>query len=161
MKVNVINKGTNPLPSYAKSGDSGMDAMADFSRGVSEKFMHLAAYDEISKKIIVFSGGRVLVPTGLFTSFPSGYEIQVRSRSGLALKQGVFVLNSPGTIDSGYRNELGVILFNTSDDVFEISHGDRIAQLVLAKVSLIEWNEVVDLDSSDRGEGGFGSTGVK
>ena len=100
MKVNVINKGTNPLPSYAKSGDSGMDAMADFSRGVSEKFMHLAAYDEISKKIIVFSGGRVLVPTGLFTSFPSGYEIQVRSRSGLALKQGVFVLNSPGTIDS-------------------------------------------------------------
>lgn len=161
MKVNVINKGTNPLPSYAKSGDSGMDAMADFSRGVSEKFMHLAAYDEISKKIIVFSGGRVLVPTGLFTSFPPGYEIQVRSRSGLALKQGVFVLNSPGTIDSGYRNELGVILFNTSDDVFEISHGDRIAQLVLAKVSLIEWNEVVDLDSSDRGEGGFGSTGVK
>ena len=161
MKVNVINKGTNPLPSYAKSGDSGMDAMADFSRGVSEKFMHLAAYDEISKKIIVFSGGRVLVPTGLFTSFPPGYEIQVRPRSGLALKNGITVLNTPGTIDAGYRNELGVILFNSSDEVFEIAHGDRIAQLVLAKVSLIEWNEVESLDESDRGQGGLGSTGIK
>ena len=100
MKVNIINKSSNPLPIYAKSGDSGMDIMADFSRGVSDKYMHNAAYDEISKKILVFSGGRVLVPTGIFTSFPPGYEIQVRSRSGLALKNGVFVLNSPGTIDS-------------------------------------------------------------
>ena len=161
MKVNVINKSSNSLPVYAKAGDSGMDVMADFSKGINEKFMHHAAYDEIRQKILVFSGGRVLVPTGIFTSFPPGYEIQVRSRSGLALKQGVFVLNSPGTIDSGYRNEIGVILFNTSDEVFEIGHGDRIAQLVLAKVSLIEWNEVLDLDSSERGEGGFGSTGVK
>lgn len=161
MKVNVINKSTNDLPTYSKPGDSGMDVRADFSRGVSDKFMNYAAYDEISKKILVFSGGRVLIPTGIFTSFPPGYEIQVRSRSGLALKEGVFVLNSPGTIDSGYRNELGVILFNTSDSVFEIEHGDRIAQIVLAKVSLIEWNQVLDLDASDRGEGGLGSTGTK
>lgn len=104
MKVNVVNKSSNSLPVYAKAGDSGMDVMADFSRGVSEKFMHLGAYDEERQKILVFSGGRVLVPTGIFTSFPPGYEIQVRSRSGLALKQGVFVLNSPGTIDSRQKH---------------------------------------------------------
>jgi len=161
MKVQVINKSTNPLPSYAKPGDSGMDVRADFSRGISDKNMHFAAYDEVAKKLLVFSGGRVLIPTGIYTSFPPGYEVQVRSKSGLALKAGVFVLNSPGTVDSCYRNEYGIILFNTSDEVFEIEHGDRIAQLVLTKVSLIEWESVEQLDSTERGEGGFGSTGVK
>ena len=162
MKVNVINKSTNDLPTYAKPGDSGMDIRADFSRGIGEKHpMHFAEYDEISKKILIFSGGRALIPTGIFTSFPPGYEIQVRPRSGLALKSGITVLNTPGTIDSGYRNELGVILMNLSDEVFEIEQGDRIAQIVLAKVSLIEWNQVLDLDVSDRGEGGLGSSGVK
>ena len=110
MKVNVINKSSNSLPVYAKAGDSGMDVMADFSKGVNEKFMHHTAYDEIRQKILVFPGGRVLVPTGIFTSFPPGYEIQVRSRSGLALKQGVFVLNSPGTIDSkNIKKIIGVL----------------------------------------------------
>lgn len=161
MKVNVINKSTNELPVYAKAGDSGVDVKADFSRGVSDKFMLGAAYDEERKVINLFSGGRLLVPTGLFTSFPPGYEIQVRPRSGLALKNGITVLNTPGTIDAGYRNELGVILFNSSDEVFEIAHGDRIAQLVLAKVSLIEWNEVESLDESDRGKSGFGDSGIK
>ena len=161
MKVNVVNKSSNELPAYAKAGDSGIDVRADFSRGVSDQFMYGAAYDEIRNVIILFSGGRCLVPTGIFTSFPPGYEIQVRGRSGLALKSGIQVLNSPGTVDSSYRGELGVILFNTSDEVFEIAHGDRIAQIVLAKVSLIEWNEVESLDESDRGKGGFGSSGVK
>lgn len=160
MKINIINKSNNPLPTYAKSGDSGMDVRADFSRGISSSSpMHFAEYDEISKKILIFSGGRALIPTGIFTSFPPGYEIQIRSRSGLALKNGIIVLNTPGTIDSGYRNEYGVILMNLSDEVFEIEHGDRIAQMILTKVSLIEWNEVDILDSSERGEGGFGSTG--
>lgn len=161
MKVNVINKGNNLLPVYAKAGDSGMDVKANFSNGLNEDFMWGAAYDEERKVLIVFSGGRVLVPTGLYTSFPPGYEIQVRSRSGLALKQGVMVLNSPGTIDSGYRNEIGIILMNLGDEPFEIEHGDRIAQLVLAKVSLIEWNEVEKLDESERGKTGYGDSGIK
>lgn len=161
MKVNIINKNPNGLPKYAKFGDSGMDLMADFSRGLNEDLMWGSAYDEEREKLLIFSGGRCLIPTGIYTSFPPGYEIQVRPRSGLALKNGVTVLNTPGTIDSGYRNEWGVILMNLSDDVFEIQHGDRIAQAVLAKVSLIEWNEVEELDKSDRGEGGFNSTGIK
>ena len=159
MKVNIVNKNPNGLPKYAKPGDSGMDLMADFSRGLNEDLMWGAAFDSNRDKLLIFSGGRCLIPTGIYTSFPPGYELQIRSRSGLALKSGVFVLNTPGTIDSCYRSEIGVILFNTSDDVFEVSHGDRIAQAILAKVSLIEWNEVVELDNTDRGEGGFGSTG--
>jgi dUTP pyrophosphatase len=100
MKVNVINKSSNELPTYAKAGDWGQDIKADFSRGVSDKFMFGAAYDEKREVINLFSGGRCLIPTGIFTSFPPGYEIQVRSRSGLALKDGIIVLNSPGTIDA-------------------------------------------------------------
>lgn len=161
MKVNVINKSTNALPTYAKPGDAGMDLRADFSRGVSDEHMYGAAYDEIRKKVLVFSGGRYLVPTGLFTSFPPGYEFQIRPRSGLALKAGITVLNTPGTIDAGYRNEWGVILMNLSDEVFEIEHGDRIAQGVLSKVCLAEWNEVETLDESDRGKTGFGDSGIK
>jgi len=158
MKINVINKGSNKLPKYAKQGDSGMDLLANFSSGLNENLMWGAALDTDRNTLLVFSGGRVLIPTGLYTSFPPGYEIQVRPRSGLALKQGITVLNTPGTVDSCYRGEIGVVLMNLSDDVFEIQHGDKIAQAVLAKVSLIEWNEVEELDNSDRGEGGFGST---
>lgn len=161
MKINVLNKSSNELPGYAKPGDSGMDLRADFSRGVSDKFMWGAAYDEVREVINLFSGGRCLVPTGIFASFPPGYEIQIRGRSGLALKSGIQVLNSPGTIDSSYRGEIGVILMNSSDEVFEIAHGDRIAQAILAKVSLIEWNLVESLDESDRGKTGFGDSGVK
>lgn len=160
MKINVVNKSNNQLPFYAKEGDSGMDVRADFSRGVSDEFFNGAAYDDEREVIMLFSGGRCLVPTGIFTSFPKGYEIQVRPRSGLALKHGITVLNTPGTIDSGYRNEFGIILINLSDEIFEISHGDRIAQIVLNKVEEIEWNLVETLDESERGEGGFGHTGV-
>ena len=161
MKINVINKSTNALPTYAKPGDSGMDLRADFTHGLVEDYMVGAAVDGERETLIIFSGGRCLIPTGLYTSFPPGYEIQVRPRSGLALKQGIIVLNTPGTIDSGFRSEIGVILMNLSDEPFEIQHGDRIAQAVLAKVSLIEWNEVESLDESDRGKGGLGSSGVK
>lgn len=161
MKVNIINDSLNELPEYAKSGDSGMDLRANFSNGLNEDYMFGSVFDEERQTLLVFSGGRVLVPTGIYTSFPPGYEIQVRPRSGLALKHGVTVLNTPGTVDSSYRGEIGVILMNLSDEVFEVQQGDRIAQAVLAKVSLIEWNIVEHLDETDRGKGGFNSTGVK
>lgn len=161
IKINVINKSTNNLPEYAKQFDAGMDLRADFTRGVSDKNMSGAAYDEVANVIHIFSGGRCIVPTGIFTAIPPGYEVQVRSRSGLAIKYGIIVLNSPGTVDSGYRNEWGVILMNCGDEVFTINQGDRIAQAVLAKVEQIEWNEVESLSDSDRGESGFGKSGIK
>lgn len=104
---------------------------------------------------------RALIPTGLFIELPLGYEAQVRPRSGLALKKGITCLNTPGTIDADYRGEIGVILVNLSDTPFEITHGERIAQLVIAKHERAEWVEVEELSSTDRGAGGFGSTGVK
>lgn len=110
---------------------------------------------------VVPAHGRALIKTGMFVAIPEGYEIEVRPRSGLAFKKGITVLNTPGTIDSDYRNEIGVILFNTTDEDFEIKAGDRIAQIVLNKVEQIEWVEVDELDETDRGLGGFGSTGVK
>ena len=110
---------------------------------------------------VVPAHGRVLVPTGMFVAVPSGYEIQVRPRSGLALKKGITVLNTPGTVDSDYRGEVGVILFNTTDEDFEIKAGDRIAQIVLNKVEQIHWIEVDELDETERGEGGFGHTQIK
>ena len=160
MKVQVINESPNKLPEYAKKGDAGMDVRADFSRGINEDFLWGAAWDDVSKCLRVFSGGRVLIPTGLHTSFPIGYEIQMRSRSGLALKQGVFVLNSPGTIDCNYKDEIGVILMNLGGEDIEIYQGDRIAQLILNKTEKIDWVEVDKLDGEDRG-GGYGSTNIK
>lgn len=158
MKVQVINKSKNPLPKYAIPGDAGMDLMADFSKGINEKFLDFAEFDEERKTLIMFSGGRALVPTNIYTAIPEGYEIQIRPRSGLALKSGVTVLNTPGTIDAGYRNSWGVILINLSSEPFEINQGDRIAQAVLHKFENIEWESVESLDSTERGTGGFGST---
>ena len=160
MEVKVINKSTNPLPTYAKEGDSGVDLRADLTL-LNEDLMVGAAYDEVRKTLIIFSGGRCIVPTGLYTSFPPGYEIQVRPRSGLAIKHGITVLNSPGTIDAGYRNEWGVIIMNLGDEPFEIQQGDRIAQAVLTKVGKIDWKEVESLDNSDRGLAGYGASGIK
>ena len=110
---------------------------------------------------IVPAHGRTLVPTGMFIALPVGYEIHVRPRSGLALKKGITVLNTPGTIDADYRGEIGVILFNTSDKDFEVKAGDRIAQIVLNKVEQINWVEVDELDETERGAGGFGHSGTK
>ena len=100
MIVDVVNKSNNPLPAYAKPGDAGMDLQADFSKGVNEDFLYGAAFDEVRNTLMIFSGGRALVPTNLFTAIPEGFEIQIRPRSGLALKQGITVLNTPGTIDA-------------------------------------------------------------
>lgn len=146
LKLKFINKSKNPDPAYAKDGDSGFDLRANI-------------IDDIN----LAPGKRVLIPTGLYFQIPINFELQVRSRSGLALKNGIMVLNSPGTVDSGYRGEVGVILYNTGDEVFTIKNGDRIAQAVIAPVQTLNNSIFVKsetLDSSDRSVGGFGSSGV-
>lgn len=142
--VKVINKGGNPLPEYATEFSAGLDVRA--------------ANDE---PVVLEPLARAIVPTGLYLEIPRGYEVQVRPRSGLAAKKGVTVLNSPGTIDSDYRGEVCVILVNLSSEPFTVERGERIAQLILARYEQIQWEEVGELSSSDRGEGGFGSTGTK
>lgn len=160
MKVQILGTmGYFALPTYAKPGDAGMDVYADFT-DINEKYMINCLYDWDNSCIYMSPGGRCLIPTGLYVAIPEGHEIQVRPRSGLALKKGLTVLNTPGTIDSGYRNEIGVILFNASPSVEVIKNGDRIAQIVLNKIEKIEWDLVDELPESDRGLGGFGSTGV-
>lgn len=129
-----------PLPAYATAGAAGMDLLA-------------------AAALTIPPGGRALVPTGLAIALPPGFEMQVRPRSGLALKHGITVLNTPGTVDADYRGEVGVILLNTGDAAFAITRGDRIAQAVFAPVTVAEWEEVVVLPASGRGGGGFGSTG--
>lgn len=159
INVQITNDSLNKLPKYATPGSSGMDLMADFSKGLNEKFMFGSVWDDERKVLIIFSGGRCLVPTNIKTALPEGYEMQIRSRSGLALKNGVFVTNGIGTIDDDYRNYYGVILTNLDDEPFEIKQGDRIAQAVLMKVEKVNWNVVEELSDTIRGLGGFGSTG--
>ncbi|MBL0317907.1 MAG: dUTP diphosphatase [Alphaproteobacteria bacterium] len=132
-----------PLPAYATVSSAGMDLMA-----------------AISEEITLAPHARMLVPTGIAIALPEGFEAQVRPRSGLAYKNGITVLNAPGTIDADYRGEVKVLLVNTSQEAFIITHGMRIAQLVIAAYQRISWNAVVELDESSRGQGGFGSTGV-
>ena len=144
IKVEIINKGKHPLPEYATLLSAGMDIRASIDQPVLLKPLE-----------------RKLVPTGLFIALPAGYEAQVRPRSGLALKKGITVLNTPGTIDADYRGEIGVILVNISSEDFTIEDGERIAQLVIAKHEQAAWIEVKELSSTERGSGGFGSTGVK
>ena len=143
MEVHIINKSKHELPSYETLFSAGMDIRAN-----------------ISESIVLNPLERAIIKTGLFMSLPMGLEAQVRPRSGLAAKKGITVLNSPGTIDADYRGEVGVILINLSQDCFTVNNGDRIAQLVIARHEQIKWTEVTVLDETDRGEGGFGSTGV-
>lgn len=142
MKVRIINKSGYPSPSYATEMSAGMDLKAN-----------------ISEPIVLGPLQRAMVPTGLFIALPEGTEAQVRPRSGLAAKYGISVLNAPGTIDADYRGEVKVILVNLSNEAFTVNPGERIAQLVLARYERIEWDEVEVLDDTDRGAGGFGSTG--
>jgi len=168
--VKVFNKGTNDLPNYSTEFAAGFDIRADLSRInilgdlMGNDSLSLTVKEDGEKIITLFpKGGRVLIPTGLHVSIPDNYELQIRSRSGLALKNGVMVGNGIGTIDSDYRGELGVILINTDPNkLFEIRHGDRIAQGVLNQVEQIDWEKVFkvdDLGETVRGEGGFGHTG--
>lgn len=142
MVIKIINKSKNPLPKYAHDGDSGLDL-----------------YASLDFEIVIKPGERVLIPTDIYVALPKGFEFQVRSRSGLALKHGIFVLNSPGTIDSGYRNSIGVILYNSGKEDYIVRNGDRIAQLVLQEVPKVVWEEVDTLDNTERGTKGYGSSG--
>lgn len=164
IEVKVINKSNNPLPAYAHTADAGCDLMADLSSLNRENFKgnnaYLATETNGDQFVAIRPGGTALIPTGLFTAIPEGYEVQVRPRSGLALKHSITVLNTPGTIDSLYRSEWGVILVNHGPELFIVRQGDRVAQAVLNKVDQIKWNQVESLDETER-KGGFGSTGVK
>ena len=142
VKIEVINKGRQPLPAYATAQSAGMDLRANIPESFTLQPLE-----------------RRLIPTGLYIALPEGYEAQVRPRSGLALKKGITVLNSPGTIDADYRGELGVILVNLSNEPFTVNDGERIAQLVVARHEVVEWAPVEVLDETERGEGGFGHTG--
>ncbi len=144
MKVQIVNQSTHPLPAYATSGSSGMDIRAFIPHPIK-----LAPME------------RGLFPTGLFLEIPEGFEAQVRPRSGLAIKQGITCLNTPGTIDSDYRGEIKVILINLSNETQKIENGDRIAQLVFQKIEKIEWLETDQLGETVRSDGGFGHTGKK
>lgn len=156
--VEIINNSDLPNPSYASSWDAGCDVYANITSNKLTSYGHVE-YTTDSKGITLFPGSRVLIPSGIRVSIPNGYEIQVRPRSGLALKQGITVLNTPGTIDSKYKNEIGVILINQGGKIVTINHGDRIAQLVLNKVEAINWVPVNKFsDQADRG-GGFGHSG--
>ena len=143
MIIKIINTSNHPLPSYETLSSAGMDLRA-----------------AITESIILRPLERAIVKTGLFIALPPGYEAQVRPRSGLAAKKGITVLNAPGTIDADYRGEIGVILINLSKENFTISDGDRIAQLIIAQYNQAHWEEVTVLEETERGTGGFGSTGM-
>lgn len=142
INVKIVNKSAYPTPEYATPLSAGLDLKANLEAPVTIKPLQ-----------------RFLVPTGLYIALPEGFEAQIRPRSGLALKHGITVLNSPGTIDADYRGELKVLLVNLSDSDFEVNPGERIAQMVVARYQQVAWEQTDSLDSTDRGEGGFGSTG--
>lgn len=144
MKVKVINRSNNQLPAYETSQSAGLDVRAN-----------------IIEPIILKPLERAMVPTGLYFELEAGYEMQVRPRSGLAAKYGITVLNSPGTIDADYRGEVKIILVNLSSDTYTLAPGERVAQLIVARYEQIEWEECAELSQTDRGDGGFGSTGKK
>ncbi|GEO03805.1 deoxyuridine 5'-triphosphate nucleotidohydrolase [Adhaeribacter aerolatus] len=144
MKVNIINQSKHALPSYQTPSSAGMDLRANLDSSIVLKPLQ-----------------RALVPTGLYLELPNGYEAQIRPRSGLAYKHGISIVNSPGTIDADYRGEIKVLLVNLSDQDFVVEDGERIAQMVVARHETVEWQESLSLTETERGAGGYGSTGVK
>ncbi|MFM6952333.1 MAG: dUTP diphosphatase [Bacteroidota bacterium] len=143
LAVNIINQSQHPLPKYQTALSAGMDLHAN-----------------LTEPVVLEPQARMLIPTGLFIELPEGYEAQVRPRSGLALKHGITVLNSPGTIDADYRGEIKVLLINHGQAPFTIQNGERIAQMVIAQHATVQWNETHTLSNTERGDGGYGSTGV-
>ena len=144
IQVKIVNRSSNELPSYATTGSSGMD---------------IRAFLDAPKSMVPFE--RALIPTGIFIELPQGYEVQVRPRSGLAIRQGITCLNTPGTIDADYRGEIQIILINLSQEEQVIQPGDRIAQMILQKVEKVEWKLVEELETTERNAGGFGHTGKR
>lgn len=145
IKVKIINRSNHPLPSYSTSDSAGMDVRAFLPEG----------------DITLVPGERTLIPTGLYMQLPSGYECQIRPRSGLALRHGITILNAPGTIDADYRGEVGIIVFNAGSKPFVITDGERVAQMVIKEYVKASWESVDEIDDTERGAGGFGHTGVK
>jgi len=143
LKVKIINQSNNELPHYATAGSSGMDVRAF-----------------LNEKIELQPLERTLIPTGLFIELPQGYEAQIRPRSGLAIKQGITCLNTPGTIDADYRGEIKIILINLSNEIQSVNNGDRIAQMVIQKVEQVNWELSSEIETTERSNGGFGSTGT-
>lgn len=160
INVPVINKSSNELPKYAHKGDAGFDLRANVEEIKNDNYLFNAIKFNATT-IILNPGGRVLIPTGLYMAIPEGYELQIRPRSGLALKYGITVVNTPGTIDAIYRGNIGVILKNDGTEPFIIEQGDRIAQGVLNKVEEANLIEVDSLDETDRSDSGYGKSGVK
>ena len=160
INVPVINKSSNELPKYAHKGDAGFDLRANVEEIKNDNYLFNAIRFNATT-IILNPGGRVLIPTGLYMAIPEGYELQIRPRSGLALKYGITVVNTPGTIDAVYRGNIGVILKNDGTEPFIIEQGDRIAQGVLNKVEEANFIEVDSLDETDRSDSGYGKSGVK
>ena len=144
VKIKIVNRGRQQLPAYATELSAGMDLRANIDESITLNPME-----------------RCIIPTGLYIALPPGYEAQVRPRSGLAFKHGITVLNSPGTIDADYRGEIGVLLINLSTEPFVITEGERIAQMVIARHEQVQFEVVEELDQTERGEGGYGHTGVK
>lgn len=144
LSIRVINKSNNPLPEYQTDQSAGMDLLAD-----------------LDKKVEIKPMSRLLIGTGLHIELPPGYEAQIRPRSGLALKHGITVLNTPGTVDADYRGEIKVLLINLSDTTFVVEQGDRIAQMIINKVEQISWSLTDSLQETERGSGGYGHTGIK
>lgn len=165
IEVKVLNKSKNSLPKYATTNSAGCDLMADFS-DVTSKIMAFNSFitwnedKTVLESVTIRPGGRALIPTNLFIALPEGYEAQIRPRSGLSIKKGITCLNILGTIDADYRGNVGVVLVNLGNENFEIKQGDRIAQMVICKVEQISWKTVLELDSTDRGEQGFGHSGI-
>ena len=160
INVPVINKSSNELPKYAHKGDAGFDLRANVEEIKNDNYLFNAIkFNDTT--IILNPGGRVLIPTGLYMAIPEGYELQIRPRSGLALKYGITVVNTPGTIDAVYRGNIGVILKNDGIEPFIIEQGDRIAQGVLNKVEEANLIEVDSLDETDRSDSGYGKSGIK
>ena len=144
LHVDIVNKSHHPLPAYATEGSAGMDVRAF-----------------LSSPVTLLPGERALIPTGLYIALPQGYECQIRPRSGLAIKHGISLVNSPGSVDADYRGEIGVIVIHHSGEPFTINDGERICQMVIAAYSRVAWNRVESLDDTERGAGGFGHSGVK
>lgn len=144
LKVRIINRSGNPLPAYSTPESAGMDVRAWLPDG----------------PVTLMPGHRALIGTGLYMELPAGYECQVRPRSGLALRHGISIVNSPGTVDADYRGEVGVILINLGQEPFTVTSGERICQIVIKEYVPVQWDEVSSLDPSERGDGGFGHTGV-
>lgn len=142
MKANIVNRSKHKLPKYSTAFSAGMDIRAN-----------------LDEAIVLGPGERKLIPTGIFIELPPQYEAQIRPRSGLALKKGITVLNTPGTIDADYRGEVGIILINLSDEQFQVNDGERICQMIIARHETVEWIEVDNLNETERGSGGFGHTG--